>query len=642
MTETTTILLYGAGFLVIAIASHQVGKYFQGHKLPLITGYLITGILAGPHVLNLLPKEGIEKINFITEFALAFIAFAAGSELYLKEFRDRSKSIAWMTAGQAAIPLILGSICVYWISGQIPFMQKMGEGGKWGVSILIATIFIARSPASVIAVINELRARGPFTQTALGVTVISDALVIILFAFTYSIADTLFRQTGFDLNFILRLLIELSFSLAIGYLLGKFLEFILSIRTKKLFKTLTILLSGYSIYLLSHFAKTWTTQNLPFYVHLEPLLICIIASFIVSNFSRYRHEFLRIIHDASPYVYVAFFTLIGSTLNLKVFQEEWLIALVLVGFRLFTLAMGSVGGGILGGDSMKTNNLAWMPYITQAGVAVGLATEIASQYQVWGVEFETLMIGMIIINQAIGPPLFKYSLLRVGEGHPKAPTPEFDGIKDALIFGLHGQALALARHLKRHGWVVKIAAKESSRDELQESRENIYYFSSWDLNAMEKLDTRHAEAIVTLLNNDEDNYHICEMAYENYGTRNLVVKLNERENYEKFNKIGAKVVEASSAIVNLLDHFIRSPQATSLLLGMEKNQDTTELEVRNRNLHGLALRDLRLPKDIIILSLKRDGQTLISHGYTRLRIGDFLTVVGSRDSIKQMELKFEG
>ena len=79
-----------------------------------------------------------------------------------------------------------------------------------------------------------------------------------------------------------------------------------------------------------------------------------------------------------------------------------------------------------------------------------------------------------------------------------------------------------------------------------------------------------------------------------------------------------------------------------MLLGTEEGQATIDLELRDRSLHGVALRNLRLPSDVIILSVKRKGQSIISHGYTRLRKKDIVTVVGSPDSLEKMKWMFGG
>ena len=129
------------------------------------------------------------------------------------------------------------------------------------------------------------------------------------------------------------------------------------------------------------------------------------------------------------------------------------------------------------------------------------------------------------------------------------------------------------------------------------------------------------------------------MIYEQIGTKELVVRASGDRYYaKKFEKLDALVVDPSSAMVNLMDHFVRSPNATSILLGMETDQDAVDIEVMDPNIQGLALRDLRLPSDILILSITRKDQMMITHGYTRLRIGDVVTILGSEESIDKVEL----
>ena len=81
--------------------------------------------------------------------------------------------------------------------------------------------------------------------------------------------------------------------------------------------------------------------------------------------------------------------------------------------------------------------------------------------------------------------------------------------------------------------------------------------------------------------------------------------------------------------------------AASLLLGSEGSQQTMDIEVTDEEMHGLLIRDLRFPSDTIILSVKRNDEIIISHGYTRLRIGDIVSVVGSNESLEQIRLRFE-
>ena len=159
--------LFLAAFALIAIAANRISKEFQKIGLPIITGILIIGIIAGPFVLQMFPKNAHVKLDFINDIALAFIAFAAGSELYLKELRNRVRQIAWITFGQLVVTFVMSTAIIYFLAENIAFMSTLYSKTNLAISIMMGVIFVARSPSSAIAVINEMRAKGPFTQTAL-------------------------------------------------------------------------------------------------------------------------------------------------------------------------------------------------------------------------------------------------------------------------------------------------------------------------------------------------------------------------------------------------------------------------------------------------------------------------------------------
>jgi len=117
------IILLLITFLIISVASERIAKIIQKLHLPLITGFLLIGILSGPFVLKMIPESANNSLNFINDLSLAFIAFAAGSELYLKDLRSRIKSISWITFGQLVITFIMSSLVIYLIADLIPFIK---------------------------------------------------------------------------------------------------------------------------------------------------------------------------------------------------------------------------------------------------------------------------------------------------------------------------------------------------------------------------------------------------------------------------------------------------------------------------------------------------------------------------------------
>lgn len=627
------------GFLIVAIAANEIAKVFQKIKFPLITGLIITGIIAGSSVLNFISPKALTELNFLNEIALAIIAFSAGSQLYLKELRSRINSIKWMTIGQLVITFFMSTAVIYFFAHKIPFMANMPASHKIAVAVLFAVIFVARSPSSAIAVINEMRANGPFTKTVMGVTVIKDVLVIILFAVCLSIAKALINDEVTGIMFFVILFLELIFSVGLGLALGKLLELPFLTKFDIKIKGILILIIGYSIYAFSHYIKLKSIELLNYEFALEPLLIAIIGSFALTNFSKHRIEFSKTLEEISPIIYIVFFTLTGASLSIQVLMSVFGIAIALFLLRLITMFFGGIFGVFAANDFKKYRFIAWMPYLTQAGVALGLATIISSEFPTWGPQFEAIIIAIIVINQLLGPPLFKWSLNYVKESHLRANIPKFDGTQDAVIFGFEDQSVALAKQLQQNKWEVRIVNTEKKNEDEVKDVE-IIKLKTINLTALKQLSLKKTEAIVLMLS-DEDNYKLAQLIYEHIGTKDVIVRLNKRENFDKFHKLGTLIIEPATAMVSLLDHFVRSPNATSLLLGMGDGQDTMDMEVRNKDIHGLRLRDLRLPSDILVLAVKRKGLLLVSHGYSRLRLGDILTMVGSATSLDEIKFKFD-
>ncbi|REE81968.1 Trk K+ transport system NAD-binding subunit [Lutibacter oceani] len=633
------LLTFLVGFLIVAIASNEIAKIFQKIKFPLITGLIITGIIAGSSVLNFISPKAVDELFFLNEIALAIIAFSAGSELYLNELRSRVNSIKWMTIGQLVITFVMSSVVIYFGASYIPFMAEMPSTHKIAVAILFATIFVARSPSSAIAVINEMRANGPFTKTVMGVTVVKDVLVIVLFAICLAVAKALINDETTNLMFFVILFFEILTSFGLGYVVGKILQIPFSTKMDTKLKGFSVLIIGYSIYLFAHYIQIKSLELFHHEFILEPLLICIIGSFVLTNYSKHRIEFSEALDEISPVIYIIFFTLTGASLSIQTLMSVFGIAVGLFFLRLITMFFGGIFGVYAAQDPKKYALIAWMPYLTQAGVALGLATIISNIFPAWGHQFETIIIAIIVLNQLIGPPLFKWSLNFVKESHLRAKMPALDSTRDAVIFGLEDQSIALATQLQKNKWEARIINVDRKQEKVVNDFK-VLQLTSISFTGIKQLALDKTEAIILMLS-DEDNYKIAELIYEHIGTKDVIVRLNNRDNFEKFHKLGVLIIEPATAMVSLLDHFVRSPNATSLLLGMDEGQDSMDVEIRNEDIHGMRLRDLRLPADVLVLSIKRKGQLLVSHGYTRMRLGDVITLVGGETSLEELKFKFD-
>jgi len=625
-------------FIFVALAAKQIGKLFSRYGLPYITGYLLAGMVAGPFVLNILPSGTSSDLRFIDELSLAVIAFVAGSELYLKEIRNRLRTISFVTTGVLLAGMVLMGLALFFLTALIPFTQGLSVASRLAVAILGGTILLALSPASTIAVIKETRAKGRFTKTILGVTVTMDVVIILLFAVAVAVASALLTNMGFDGAFLALLVVDLGAALLAGFLLGKLLQMVLATTWRRYWKIGLTLLLGYSIFAANYWLIDFSHDNLPFEIHIEPLLVAMIAGFMVTNFTPYRDQFAQILHDVGPAVYVAFFTLTGVGLKLDILLTTLPFAAVLFGVRAGALALGSNAAGQMVGESKQFNRYAWMGLITQAGIALGLAREVAVEFPALGDAFATLVISVVVLNEIFGPMFFKFALRRVGETNVPEQQARNE-VRDVLILGIEPQSLELARQLQAQNWQVLLADTDRSHvDRLAVEDVSEHYLPAIDAQAMNGLLTNHTDAVVAMLSDDALNLQALELAYRQ-GVARLIVRPNDLAFTPQFRELGALVVDPASAMVSLLDQSVRAPKTTAVLLNQDSGREMVQITINNRDVDGVLLRDLRLPTDVLFMDITRDGHVVLPHGYTRLHLNDEVTLIGRGDSLQEAMLK---
>ena len=635
------LICFFAAFFLVVLASRQIGQYFSKVHLPLISGFLLTGILAGPYVLRLISLESLASLQVVDQISLAFIAFVAGSELHLQEFRSRLRSIKWIAVGLVFSIFILGTSALIMLAPYLPFMAQMTTASIVGISLLGGTILVAISPSSAVAVIKELRASGPFSRTALGVIVLLDVLVVVLFALNSSIADAFFSGASFNVGLILLLLLELLLALVLGVVVFGLFRLILKLHRSVLLKIILILAVGFGVFTLSGEIRVWSHHSLSAELLIEPLLICMIGSFLLVNYSSARQELVRVLHVAGPSVYIAFFTLTGASMGLDVLLKVWPVTLILFAVRVLGIFLGSFTGSWIAGELGKFRKLNWMSYITQAGVGLGLAKEVAVEFPEWGNSFATLIISVIVVNQLVGPIFFKIAISKMGEAHPKAKRKHFQGIRNAFIFGTDERPLLLGKQLFGHNWNVKLIGQEGSfLQKIVGPDDDLELLNEISKSALAQLNLKHAEAVVLMLADDE-NYSICELIYEHFGINKVVVLVNEQKNESRFRALGAMVVHATSALINLTEHLVRSPSGASILLGLEDEQEVIDLEVLSSDVCGMTLKELRLPLDVLVLAIHRDDKRMIVTGGHIFQKHDIVTIVGPFKTLDEVTLRFD-
>jgi Kef-type K+ transport system membrane component KefB len=397
---SSTLLL---GFLLLA--AFVAGELARDSSLPRITGYLAIGILFGPHVLQLLPQDTVEGFGLINGVALSVIALQAGGELRVSNLRGRLLSITSITAAQ--IILITGGVAlaVFLAHDLLPFLVGRPGRSVLAVSLILGLVAVAKSPATTIAVITELRARGPLTDTVLGVSVLKDVVILLLIAALIPAASVLVEPgRGFDfglLRTISRTIIgALAAGAVVGWLVGLYLQ-----RVGKQ-PILFVLAVAFGIVEASHALRLESE----FYI-----LASMSAGFVVQNFSVHGPRFVRALEANSLPIYALFFAVAGADLDLGGMPAVWQVGLLIFATRIVLIYSSTYLGARSVGDPPLIRQYAWMGFLAQAGVTLGLATIVRDRFPAWGSDVADIIIALIAINQLVGPPLFRFALVRGGE-----------------------------------------------------------------------------------------------------------------------------------------------------------------------------------------------------------------------------------
>lgn len=400
------------GFLLLT--AYCIAFFLEKIRLPQITGFIIGGLVLGPYVLNFFSTESVSELNFLNTLALAFIAFSAGGELKLTRFRHQLKNILFLLSGVTIVVFTGVTATVFLLSTWIPFMSGYPSMVRVAIASLFGVIAVARSPSSAIAIISETKSKGNYTDTVLSVTIVMDVLIIILFGVVISFCQVaITSQSALNLSFLAGLMIEIVISFVIGFFLGKASVFL--IENIKVAFPIVLTCIGFLVIKFSHLMGGYLHESHNIALNLEPLLICMAAGFTVQNFSKHGDTFLLKMDRISAPIYIAFFALTGASINLDVLRTGWFLGVVVVVARIVMLMVGSYTSGRLSGDRPLIYKHTWLGFITQAGVSLGLLSEVVRRFPEIGIPIQTILITAITLNQLIGPIAFKFALEKTGE-----------------------------------------------------------------------------------------------------------------------------------------------------------------------------------------------------------------------------------
>ncbi len=394
-----SILFIVGAMILVAFYGGKASKLV---KLPSIIGYMIVGVLIGPSLFNVLNTPTQEKLSFLTDVALGFVALSIGLELNFKSLKRLGKGIITVIFSESLMAFILVTLGTYFLTKNLP------------LALILGAIAPASAPAGTVAVIQEYKAKGPLTEALYAVVGFDDGLGIIIFGFASAIAQSMLKTDGPSSigALLLEPLKEIILAIIIGLLAG-FL-FILLAKTLK----------NKTEKLIFIFGLTLAVSGLCNMLKLSLILTNMVYGILIVNTqtSKMVNDIKSQLENIMPLIFVIFFTLAGANLHISAIPSLGIIGGVYILCRTIGLISGASFGATISKMDTNIKKYLGLGIISQAGVAIGLALNVKNSFSTLGEN--GLYIGMTVITMVtatsiffefVGPPLTKIGLSKAGE-----------------------------------------------------------------------------------------------------------------------------------------------------------------------------------------------------------------------------------
>ncbi|WP_099346304.1 cation:proton antiporter [Clostridium tertium] len=367
-----------------------IGSIFTKLKLPSLVGMILTGIILGPHMLNLLDSSIIGISYELRQIALVIILTRAGLALDIKDLKKVGRPAILMCFIPATLE-ILGFIILGPKLLNLPILD----------SAILGTVIAAVSPAVIVPRMLKLMEEGYGTnksipQLILAGASVDDIFVIVLFTSFTSIATT-------GSNFSISSIIEIPISIIIGIILGILTGIVLVYLFKKIhirdsIKILIILSVSFLFITIEDLLKG--------FIPISGLLaVMSLGATILKIYSKLARRISNKYSKLWVGAEVFLFVLVGASVDIKYVMNSGIITIILIlgalVFRIFGVLLSLIKTEM----NFKERLFSAIGYMPKATVQAAIGALPLSMGLASGEIILTVAVLSIIITAPLGATL---------------------------------------------------------------------------------------------------------------------------------------------------------------------------------------------------------------------------------------------
>lgn len=383
----------------ILLAGFLMTRLTKKLKLPHVSGYIIAGILIGPHMLNVIEGDIVKRMGFVSDIALAFIAFGVGRFFQKKNLRHTGWPVLIITLMESLVAGLLITLTMYY-----------GFNLDLDLSLLLGAIATATAPASTVMTINQYHARGEFVNILLQVVALDDVVCLLLFSVVEAVVDA-GHNGGFSLVKVATPVVFNLFTMGVGGFFAIILTRLLSppsrSKDNRLIITIALLLG---------------LSGLCALFDVSPLLACMAFGALYINKAKDK-ELYEQLNVFTPPIMLLFFVVSGMNLDVGLLGSLGAVGVAYFLTRIVGKYIGAYLGCLIGKTSGPIRNYLGVALIPQAGVSIGLAY-LGKRIlpDTIGNLLMTIILASSVLYELLGPASAKFALFKAGTIQTDAPA----------------------------------------------------------------------------------------------------------------------------------------------------------------------------------------------------------------------------
>ena len=646
-----------ADLVVLLLVSIVVLYVSHGVRLPVIVGFLISGMLVGPHGLGLVQEA--ESVEQLAEIGVILLLFTIGLEFSLADLLRMRRLV-----------LVGGSIQVLVVTLGVT-LASMAAGLPANQAVFLGMIVSLSSTAVVLRLLQQrAQVDAPHGRLSLAMLVYQDLMIVPMMLLVPVLAGGAAGIGPALVAFLVKAVAGLVFVIVLArFVVPQVLERVVQTRNRDLF-----LLTVVTVCL----AVAWMSSLMGLSLALGAFL----AGLLVSE-SEYSHQALA---DVLPFrdLFASFFFIsIGMLLDLRLAAGQPLVLSGLVGGVLVLKVLGASLPAILLGASVRAAALTGLGMsqvgefsfvLASTGLAAGLLTDATYQSLV---ATAVATIGLTPFLMRMGP--------RVGDALDRLPLPDrlrlgtttigpsgadHDELANHLIvigYGVNGRNVSRAARIAGIPYVV-VDMNPSLVDAARQDGVPIHYGDASRQAFLEYLGVVRAHVVVVALSDAAATRRVVALARDLNPLCSIVARTRYVREMDVLESLGANVVvpEELETSVEIMSRvlstylvprreiqafiaevraggyeMLRSPSGAGATM-FDLRQTLTDVEITTLRCdpgsplvgQRLADSDLRSVYGVTVIAIRRGDELRPNPGGDeRIEAGDLLVVMGLGEEV---------